>query len=122
MGRFGLVFRHSLTVAVEHAQVVLRLHDSLIGGFPVPLGGLREILRHALSASVQKTQIVLRMGSALFGKGLPFFQSGGIVPGVISFESRLKIRSGGKNNKQQKKQPARVVAHTLQAHAVVYRN
>ena len=62
------------------------------------------------------------MGSALFGKRPPFFQSGSIVPGLISFESRLKIRSSGKNNKQQKKQPARGVADTLQAHAGVYCN
>lgn len=62
-GGFGGILCHSLTVFVEHAEIVLRLGQSLLGGLSVPLSGLVIVFLRV----VDDAQTHLGFGVALLG-------------------------------------------------------
>ncbi len=63
--RFVSVLCNPLAILVADAQIVLRIGNSLIRGFLVPVDSLLVVLRHPLAILVADAQPVLRRGMPL---------------------------------------------------------
>ena len=56
----------------EHGrESTLRLHEALVGGFPVPGKGPRVILRHGAPLAVENSEVVLHAPASAGTRGTP---------------------------------------------------
>ena len=60
-----LVTRNTLTILMQHSEIVLCKMDTLLSCFEVPVRCLLVISRHALSAFVHQSQVVLSISITL---------------------------------------------------------
>src|SRR6185312_7418769 len=78
--RFDVVLRHTLSVRIHVAQVVLRANEPLTSSQAIPAHRFGVILRHALAASVDIAEVILRVRKSLIGSlAIPAHRFG-VVP------------------------------------------
>src|ERR1039458_10796114 len=75
-----IVARHSLSVVIPEAKIVLGECVALFGGFSVPADSLGEILLHAVAVVVHETEAALCCGVILGGGFAVPAESFAVVP------------------------------------------